>query len=175
MTLDWAGEIDRMVSAKQVLREADQEELWRYEAPNPPATEKAVRQAETAVGFTFDSEYAAFLRHADGWPALLQNTDLFGTADLTGPAYAEALDLLEDAKAEAEGTDLAESVGFPIGASETTIDMFVLLRGKGDQQWSIVWMAGAEVERYDSFPAFFRAMVEHNLREADDFRRRLSE
>ncbi|MFC7533807.1 SMI1/KNR4 family protein [Actinoplanes sp. GCM10030250] len=166
MNVNWAAEIDRMMAAKQLLQRADPDELWRHEPPNPPASDEAIRRAESDLGRELDEEYAAFLRHADGWPAILQNTDLFSTAELSGgPSFTEAKELLADLEPHAAGGDV-----FPIGASETSIDLFVMLPAEG-QSSAILWLAGVEVERYGSFPEFFGAMVSHNMKEAGDMRR----
>ncbi|WP_125802894.1 hypothetical protein [Actinoplanes sp. ATCC 53533] len=58
-----------------------------------------------------------FLRHADGWPELLHSFGLFGTSELLGAEFDEALevisylepDVLEDAGVVVE--DLFRSAG----------------------------------------------------------------
>ncbi|RSM72585.1 hypothetical protein DMB66_05455 [Actinoplanes sp. ATCC 53533] len=64
-----------------------------------------------------DSQYVRFLRHADGWPELLHSFGLFGTSELLGAEFDEALevisylepDVLEDAGVVVE--DLFRSAG----------------------------------------------------------------
>lgn len=163
--MDWVSEIDRMIAAKRVLKEADIENLWRYEAPNPPATEEAIRVAESNVGCSLDSEYVSFLRKADGWPAIHFDIDLFGTAELSGPRFREARELIKYLEPDvAAATGIADSYPIPIGASETRIDMFVMLGRIGKKpSSSVLWIAGYEIERYDRFLDFFRGMVSQNL------------
>ncbi len=56
-----------------------------------------------------DLEYADFLLHADGWPAILQDIDQLGTADFGTAAYVEAEDFFRGMIAEnhAEADSLA--------------------------------------------------------------------
>ncbi|MEV6348590.1 SMI1/KNR4 family protein [Actinoplanes sp. NPDC051851] len=113
--MDRDSEISAMVSAKRLLRDADREALWRHDGPRSPATEQAVRQAEEAIGFPLGNEYSSSLMKADGWPAILQEIDLFGCPDLTGAAFSTAsadLGYLEHHAAEAAGllnTDMKEA------------------------------------------------------------------
>jgi len=165
--VDWASEIEKMIAAKRILREVDVDNLWRYEAPSPPATEEAIQLAERNIGCSLDSEYASFLRQANGWPAFLQNIDLFGTDELSGPRLREARELIELPEVAA-ATGIADSRPIPIGASETSIDMFVIFGRSGKKSSPVLWIAGVEIERYDSFLDFFRGMVSHNLKEARD-------
>jgi hypothetical protein len=171
VNVDWDVEIGRMLSAKQLLRDEDQDELWRHEGPNPPASELTVRQTEASIGFPLGSEYRSFLAKADGWPAILQEIDLFGCTELTGEDFAEGskdLGYIDQEAVEAAGISDARIV--PIGASRTGIDILVML-DNADRAPSVIWMAGVEVERYEGFLGFFRAMVSHNLKEAEDLRR----
>jgi hypothetical protein len=171
VNVDWDVEIGRMLSAKQLLRDADQDELWRHEGPNPPASELTIRQTESSIEFPLGTEYSSFLAKADGWPAILQEIDLFGCAELTGEAFAEAIEGLRYIEPEvAEAVGLSDARTVPIGASRTGIDIAVML-DNADRAPSVIWMAGVEIERYDGFLDFFRAMVSHNLKEVDDLRR----
>lgn len=170
MNANWDVEIGRMLSAKKLLREVDLGQLWRHEGPNPPGNEEAIRRAEASIEFSLGSEYSSFLAKADGWPAILQEIDLFGCADLTGDAFADAsegLKYIEPEVAEAAGMSGARTV--PIGASPVGIDIIVMLDNV-DREPSVIWMAGVEVERYESFLSFFKAMILCNLKEVNDMR-----
>ncbi|RKN72694.1 SMI1/KNR4 family protein [Streptomyces klenkii] len=116
-----------------------------------------------------DPEYANFLLHADGWPAILQDIDLFGTADFGTAAYTEAEELvrvIEDELVIERGKNFSRLI--PIGASQTDIDVLVMPCGKGSNQPAqVIWLAGGEIERYPSFSDFFRGMIYENITEAD--------
>ncbi|MGW9480762.1 hypothetical protein ACWGRK_21570 [Saccharomonospora azurea] len=116
-----------------------------------------------------DPEYADFLRHADGWPAVLQDIDLFGTGDYGSDAYMEAEELVRVIEDEAE---IKRGEGFsrliPIGASRTDIDILVMpCMAESKRPAEIIWLAGGEVERYRTFSEFFRGMIAENHAEAD--------
>ncbi|WP_200263467.1 hypothetical protein [Streptomyces sp. HSG2] len=116
-----------------------------------------------------DPEYADFLLHTDGWPAVLQDIDLFGTADFGGAGYLEAAELVRVIAEETEigtGGEFAHLI--PIGASRTSIDIFAMPRTTGPHRTTpVIWLAGGEVERYRTFSDFFRSMITENLAEAE--------
>ncbi|TFI24871.1 hypothetical protein E4P36_21945 [Streptomyces sp. 4R-3d] len=116
-----------------------------------------------------DPEYADFLLHADGWPAILQDIDLFGTADFGGAAYIEAEGLVRVIEDEVEierGDDFSRLI--PIGASRTDIDILVMPCARvANRLAPVIWLAGGEIERYRTFSDFFRGMIAENHAEAD--------
>jgi hypothetical protein len=116
-----------------------------------------------------DPEYADFLLHADGWPAILQDIDLFGTADFGTAAYAEAVELVRVIEDEVEierGEDFSRLI--PIGASRSDIDIFVMpCARKSNRLAPVIWLAGGEIERYRTFSDFFRGIIAENHAEAD--------
>lgn len=116
-----------------------------------------------------DPEYADFLLHADGWSAILQDIDLFGTADFYTDAYAEAEELVRVIEDEVE---IERGEGFtrliPIGASRTDIDILVMPCVSDLKRPSpVLWLAGGEIERYRTFSDFFRGMIAENNAEVD--------
>ncbi|MDO0914301.1 SMI1/KNR4 family protein [Streptomyces sp. DT2A-34] len=170
MVTDWSALLADMVTAKQRLADSDRDGLWRHEPPRPPATPQRIAEISAVTHCPLDPEYADFLRHADGWPAILQDIDLFGTADFGSAAYAEAEELVRVIEDEVEierGASRAPLI--PIGASRTDIDILVMPWEK-DLPCSgpVIWLAGAEIERYRTFSDFFRGMIAHNLKEAND-------
>jgi hypothetical protein len=166
---DWADAISRMVAAQRQVHGIDRERLWRHELPAPPASRELLGLVERRRGITLDSQYAEFLVHADGWPAFMQDVDLFGTSDLLGEPFDEAVQLLSTLEPEvvdASALDVAWLI--PIGASRTDMDLFVMRQAEGSAPTPVIWLAGLEVERYVSFEEFFQAMIEENLNEAAD-------
>ena len=161
-----------MTAAKRLVKESDTENLWRHEPPRPSASQEALRTVTERLG-PIDRAYASFLSHADGWPAIMQDIDLFGSAELLGTRFDEARELvaaLEPETLTASGLDPDALV--PIGASRTSIDIFVMPQARGARLSPVVWIAGLEVERYVAFDDFFTGMIEHNLAEASDLRAR---
>ncbi|GAU65971.1 hypothetical protein SSP35_02_03400 [Streptomyces sp. NBRC 110611] len=169
---DWTVELTRMSAAKQLLRENDTESLWRHEAPRTPATPERLQAVERSIGRTLDSDYASFLLQADGWPAILQDIDLFGTGELLGSqVFSEARELMETLEPEVlETSNITPESALPIGASRTGIDMFLMPQAASGNPAPVIWIAGYEVERYRTFSDFFRGMIDHNLEEVNDLR-----
>ncbi|MFD9046648.1 SMI1/KNR4 family protein [Streptomyces zaomyceticus] len=169
---DWPDEMRRMRDAKERVRASDTDELWRFEEPRPPADAERLREVAASLGHELDRAYVSFLLAADGWPALFQDIDVFGTGDLLGsPAMETARMLVDSMEPDAltrSGLDPAALL--PIAASSTTIDFFVMPVTSGDAVAPVIWIAGAEVERYPSFPDFFRRMIGMNLDEAEVLR-----
>ncbi|WHM37542.1 SMI1/KNR4 family protein [Streptomyces sp. BPTC-684] len=169
--MEWVSEMRRMAAAKELVRENDVENLWRYEMPRSPASQDRLQEVSLALGHGLDSEYASFLLQADGWPAIMQDVDLFGTEELMGPSMDMARELVETLEPEGlANSQLDRDALLPIAASTTTIDFFVMPVVGGGQSAPVIWIAGAEVERYSSFTDFFRAMIEENISEAGDLR-----
>ncbi|MFJ3220779.1 SMI1/KNR4 family protein [Kitasatospora sp. NPDC086801] len=169
--IDWRSEIQRMTEAKAQVRTADVESLWRCETPRPPASPERVEEVARRLGHRIDPEYASFLLQADGWPALMQDVDLFGTSELLGSPMTMARELVKTLEPdELAGSRLDPESLLPIALSTTTVDFFVMPVPQTNDPAPVIWIAGAEVERYSSFGEFFRAMIQENLSEADDLR-----
>jgi hypothetical protein len=168
---DWAVEVERMADAKRLLRRCDVENLWRHEPPGPPAPPELVERARQTTASGIDGEYASFLLHADGWPAIMQDVDLFGTTELLGSPLQEAQELLDTVEPEVlAALNASPDSLLPVGASRTDIDIFAMPRTNREESAPVIWIAGLQVERYPSFTSFFRGMIEHNIKEADELR-----
>ncbi|WP_348533298.1 SMI1/KNR4 family protein [Kitasatospora sp. MAA4] len=166
---DWSPLLADMEAAKRDLAISDVDRLWRHEAPQPPASPSIIAAAQSLIDCELDSEYADFLLCANGWPAILQDIDLFGTEDFRSGGFSEARELLNLLEPEALAGDETSGVDlFPIGASRTDIDILAMpLKGTGGPA-PVIWIAGLEVERFSTFSTFFRAMIDHNLKEAEE-------
>ena len=170
--IDWAHEIAVAASVKQRLAAVDREGLWRHYTPEPAATTQQVAEAESALGHSLDSEYRAFLLHANGWRGFLQGVDLFGTTDLLrSPKRSFAEELLADLEEARELTGFSTKELLPIGVSQTEIDLLVLTRPSSEHPGLVLWIAGAPIERYPTFVHFFRGMIALNRYEADSLER----
>ncbi|MFD4788152.1 SMI1/KNR4 family protein [Streptomyces sp. NPDC058459] len=166
---DWSALFAEMETAKRRLAASDRDRLWRHASRQPPAASERIADIATVTHCPVDPEYADFLLHADGWPAILQDIDLFGTGDFGGVAYVEAEELVRVIEDEVEierGDDFSRLI--PIGASRTGIDILVMPCARGDNRPApVIWLAGGEIERYRTFPDFFRGMIAENIAEAD--------
>lgn len=163
---DWKERIAVMALVKQKLAEADTEGLWEYHLPRVAASEDRVREVEAHLGQALDPSYRAFLRHADGWPALYQTVDLFGSEDLLGGERfrhaEEMLGYLED-----EMPDGTRTRGhlLPVAASPVDLDLFVMTRFSSAKPGTVIWLAGSEIDRFPSFDQYFLAMIDYNRAE----------
>ncbi|WP_411072294.1 hypothetical protein [Streptomyces sp. cmx-4-25] len=168
-----------MRDARERVRAWDVEELWSFEEPRPPAGPGRLREVVQSLGHELDCEHVAFLLEADGWPAFMQDVDLFGTEELLGsPALETAMSLVAALEPEAlDRAGLDRDSLLPIAASTTTIDFFVMPVKPGSPPVAaqVIWLAGGEVERYTSFADFFRHMIAENLDEAESLRKEHAE
>ena len=169
--IDWESEISRMELVKREVAAADQAHLWRVEPPRDPATPQALREMERVVGRPLDPEYLSFLLHADGWPAFLQDIDLFGSNDIGSEVLSQAREVIQflDPGVLAS-SGMNPDTALPIGLSRTDIDIFVMLESDANGVVPILWIAGLVVERYEGFQAFFEAMISENAGEAEAMR-----
>lgn len=166
---DWSALIAEMETVKRRLAVSDRDGLWRHESRRPPAATEQIAEIATVTRCSVDREYSEFLLHANGWPAILQDIDLFGAADFGGAAYIEAEELvrvIEDEVDIERGGDFSRLI--PIGASRTDIDILVMPCAREQVRPApVIWLAGGEIERYRTFSDFFRGMIAENLAEAD--------
>ncbi len=170
--LKWPALIGQLVLVKQELAAVDTAGLWEHAWPRVKADEASIAEAERALGEPLDAGYRDFLLHADGWPAISQDHDLFGTEDLRGSAAfrsaTERLGHLEEMALAASAVRLDDV--YPIAASRHEIDIFSIGRRGGSQPGVVIWFAGTEIDRFPTFAEFFLALVEYNRYEIEQFR-----
>ncbi|MFI5618560.1 hypothetical protein [Streptomyces sp. NPDC051567] len=99
---DWSALFAEMETAKRRLAVSDRDKLWRHEQRRLPAVPDRIAEIATVTHCSVDPEYTDFLLHADGWSAILQDIDPFGTADFDTDAYAEAEELVRVIEDEVE-------------------------------------------------------------------------
>lgn len=157
--------IAQMVEKKNLLSSLDKEGLYRCLPPNPPATEAEIAEAESRIGEPLAPEYRDFLKHAAGWSGIVHHVDLFGPSELgAGPLFEKGVErvgwMME--------FEVLEAVGFkpddllPIAAPEDSIDVYTLVRRSSAHAGTVIWFRGDEIERYDDFHAYFKAMIGYN-------------
>ena len=165
--MDWRLDIVTAVAVQQALMRVDLDGLWEYTMPELRASEEKIADTEDRLGYKLPGEYRSFLLYADGWKYFLQDVNLFGTSDLLGgELHDEAEGLLEVAKEVLPPLDYDLDSFFPIAASMTQIDLFVI--GKVGSLWEgqVIWIAGDIIDEYESFLEYFRSMVAYNKRRA---------
>lgn len=166
---DWKTLIVQMVLVTQRMQELDAKGLWRYHHPRVAATEAEVVEAERGLGERLPSDYRSFLHHANGWPALYQAVDLFGTQELRGGEAVQRAAML----AEAIDDSVLTSSGvkredfLPIAASRDDMDLFVLCRERSPAAGAVIWFASGEVDRFPSFREYFLALLDYNRAEVE--------
>ncbi|MDQ6798295.1 MAG: SMI1/KNR4 family protein [Actinomycetota bacterium] len=161
---NWKQVIVDLVLLKQKLAEVDTEGLWEYHLPAVAATEAELAVVEAHIGESLDPSHRAFLLHADGWPAVHQTVDLFGSADLRGgPRFVHATKMLGYIDDEVlEAGDLRRADLLPIAASPVDLNVFVITRRSAATPGVVVWFAGAEIDRFPTFDEYMLATLDYN-------------
>jgi hypothetical protein len=156
-TIDWQSHIDSLAEVHALIKRFDIDDPFDYGTPSAAATEDELLGVETHLGEALDPQYRAFLRTANGWPAFSCDFDLFGTDDLLGgPRMQMALELLSYLVREPvpDYVVVAEDL-LPIAVSQTNIDVFFISRRHTAHPGRVFWYAGARIEEYETFEAFF--------------------
>src|SRR5438067_1166139 len=124
--IDWKQELTVATFVKASLFEADAEGLWPQSLPEVAAGEDQIVAAEAYLRHCLDPQYRSFLAHADGWQAVLQTIDLFGTTDLMGSqSMASALSFLADSEECLAGLQCPLDSFLPIAFSQESSDLFL--------------------------------------------------
>lgn len=128
------------------------------------ATEEELRAVEAPLGEALDPMYREFLSYAGGWPGFLHGADLFGPEDFLGGAHfrhgTEMLGFVEPSVLSSAGFRREELI--PIAASREDLDLFVMTRRATSMPGIVIWLAGAEIERFPNFEEFFAAVLDYN-------------
>ncbi len=172
MSNDWAERIVTLALVKQDLAKADKEQLWPYHLPSLAASKDELDAVESYLGFKLDKEYRAFLDMANGWKGFFQYIDLFGTTQLLGsPDMEYACGLLESID-----DDVFRTIGFSrnefmaIASTRHDKDVFVISTSRSTKPGIVIWLAGEEVERFESFTDFFLSMIDYNRQELEEMK-----
>lgn len=88
--------VSKMILVRQDMEKYDKEELWEYYFPEVGASDEELIRLEKQLGFPWDPQYRAFLKHANGWKGFYPSVDLFGTGKLVAsPEMHYAMDILK--------------------------------------------------------------------------------
>jgi SMI1 / KNR4 family (SUKH-1) len=167
---DWPSKITKAVTLRQQLEAADRERLFEYPLPEAGAIEDDLRTTERELGFPLDPRYRRFLRHANGWRAFVQATDLFGTDQLRG---AFPMELAREMIAAVDDDLIKEHTGFdlggvlPIGASDENTRMWLLGVPGSHRAGQVLDFMGSDFMMYPDFDEFFLAMLDDNRLELE--------
>ncbi len=157
----WKNRIEEMQAIRDELCQADREQMWEYYHPEEAAERSEIMSVQEKLQINLSQEYIDFLLCANGWKCFYQLVDLFGTKDFDSEIMSYARTLLN---AELEDNKHL----FPIAVSRTDKDLFVMVLETGSEYGQVIWLAGGEIERFDSFGEFFEAMIEYNREELED-------
>lgn len=161
MNINWAVEITRLCQLKRKLNSADPEKLWPYTLPEVGVSEEQIELAEKHISHRLPNDHRHFLKHANGWKSFFHDINLFGTGDLQGGAnFLRALKLIESLDSSVlHKSHLRKGDLLPIAVSINDIDLIVnVISGKLENK--VIWFAGGEIERFQSFSEFFVGMIE---------------
>jgi hypothetical protein len=171
MISDWKNEIAVAWYVQNECSKLDTVKLWQYYLPRVAATEQELAQAEKTLEQSLDPRYRDFLGYANGWPGLLNDIDLFGTAELCGPMMQRAQLILDSIDDEVWTTSSVERSDLvPIGLSREQHDLFVMLKPGSTAEGLTIWLAGYEIQRFPTFDEFFLAMVDYNRLRYEELR-----
>lgn len=164
--MDWKRELVIAHLVKQKIAEADVDGLWENTLPEVAASPDQLSALEEALGYTLHPQHREFLSHANGWRALMQRIDVFGTDDFMGGPRAErAVMLVESLHDLKELCGFSEREVLPIAVSSSDIDVMVMTRPGTATPGRVIWLAGGVVDTFAGFDDWFLAMVDYNRQE----------
>lgn len=162
---DWRKAIVDMYKVKQELMACDKKKILSYHLPEVAASEEILIEAEEQLGFKLDNGYRDFLTFANGWKGFYQTVDLFGTKELKDLSLVECAKELIDV-INKEGVIVSSGFKveelYPIAATKFDKDIFVITKPDSSNPGIIIWFAGEEIDRFQSFEEFFYSMIEYN-------------
>ncbi len=163
----WKDLIGYACIIQNKLMQLDKKHIYEFHCPKLAATEEQINEAQAKIGFELPKDYKDFLLCANGWDCFWLNVDLFGTQELTSSRVTDALDLLFDVVIEyfPELEKRKNSI-LPIANSEEDLDTFILFLSNDEYYGKVIWIAGQEIDLFDSFEQFFCSMVLYNKNRA---------
>ncbi|MDW8801450.1 SMI1/KNR4 family protein [Clostridium sp. A1-XYC3] len=163
--MNWKDKIKKLIVIKKELIKLDTEGLWDFYEPEDAGSEKELGAVEEYLKYELDKEYKDFLRCANGWKSIFQSIDLFGTNELIASKEIYDTDMLMTTlspEGAFQAAGLSENELLPIAANKDTTDLFVITKKYSNNPGMVIWFAGYEIERYDSFQKFFSAINKYN-------------
>ncbi|HKQ70492.1 MAG TPA: SMI1/KNR4 family protein [Polyangiaceae bacterium] len=178
MDENWKETIAKIREVKSALAAANPQAVPEGAMP-PGAALRAISAVERRIRRRLPPSYRAFLNLHDGWPQFFEGASLFGTRELSRPAYAD----ITHATFAAYETPIPECgppsrpegrpdamIPFGMDAQATTIFAFnpAVVRPDGEME-VIMWIneLGDRAETFDSFLVMVLEMLEVDLRERE--------
>jgi hypothetical protein len=164
--LDWKRELVIAHLVKDKIAEADVDGLWENTLPEVAASEEQLRALEARLGYGLDSQHRAFLLHANGWRAFMQDVDVFGVEDfMGGPRARRAAELIESLEPLESLCGLGKPDMLPIAVASNGIDVMVMARPHTTESGKVLWLAGGLIDTFPGLDEWFLAMVDYNRQE----------
>ena len=161
---EFEKKINELKEIKAEMKKNDINNIWEYFEPNPPASESEIASVRNQ-GIVPDKEIIEFWKINNGWNCFYQMVDLFGTIDMFSERmnYANTILKIEiDNQNEFKNGQL-----LPIAISRDDMDIFAYVKD-GNCKGKVIWYAGGEIERFDSFINFFTCMIEYCRADLND-------
>lgn len=164
--MDWKRELVIAHLVKKKIAEVDVDGLWANTLPEVAATENQLQALEVRLGYGLDAQHRAFLMHANGWLAFMQDIDVFGVDDFVGGPRAErAVALVESLNPLEPICGFGQADLLPIAVSSDGIDVMVMVRPHAAAPGKVMWLAGGLIDTFVGFEEWFLAMVDYNRQE----------
>lgn len=146
---DYAAILEAVLAAEveEAARQGDEVDS----VPRPGADAGAIARAEQARERTFAPSYRAFLEVCDGWEHFAWGVSLFGTSELVGEDYDDALETLEY---DEELTEELEAA-LIIGRNENDATLILLC-----DDGAVVEHLYGEEERWPDLGAYLRSRID---------------
>ena len=164
--MDWKRELVIAHLVKEKIAEVDVDELWENTLPEVAASEDQLRSLEARLGYELDPQHRDFLRHANGWRALMQDIDVLGIEDLVGgPRATRVAELVDSLEPLEPLCGLGKSDMLPIAVASAGIDVMMMARPHSATPGKVMWFAGGLIDTFPGFDEWFLTMVDHNREE----------
>ena len=158
----WRVVLGLTITAKRDLHERDPEQTDDDTVPRLKMSPQELDTFEREVGEPFPAEFHEFLLHANGWPGVYYDLDLFGSLELRGGGkWRTAQTLLEVYRKEGvlDALGLDPQGVIPVAAGEGN-DLVVLVRPGWKNEGEVSWIIGGqEFARAEDFKAFVEFLM----------------
>ncbi|MDA2812568.1 SMI1/KNR4 family protein [Nocardiopsis sp. RSe5-2] len=161
----WPVVLGLTISAKRELRLRDPEDSDDETLPRVKLSPEELEALEREHGGPFPQDFRDFLLHADGWPGVYYDLDLFGSPELQG---AGRWPVAEQLLAVYTGEGVMARIGLdpegviPVAAGDGN-DLVLLIRPGRKDEGQVSWILGGEeyvrAEDYKAFVEFIMTLL----------------
>ncbi|MGV9679283.1 SMI1/KNR4 family protein [Nocardia sp. NPDC003482] len=167
---DWCRvAIDELSKAQRDKYERDKaqgnDKPWLLTRPGPPASDAAIREAQSRLGVRFDQQYTQWLRHVNGWESFASASDFFPVEQVSRDSraaqnFSTFLDAGEFTPAEV-GVDSLERLIVIGGSVDGDAYFIVLQTSDADVPGMPVFeFSHGDFARYDDLKTFIQRRIE---------------